>query len=156
MWKECLENNLILSDQNVWGINKKVEGQSWTDTEFLIPFPLVPQVVSDPHDVPHVLRVQCAQHGLRLAILHQPLHRHQQQRHHIHPGALWKQQGTADALLSSKRIQVYFQVCKQKEKSAFFLHVCFYFSEFVLVSGGEGVKGLSLTIACAGQFIVSI
>lgn len=36
------------------------------------------QVVSDAHDVPHVLHVQCPQHGVRVPLLHQPFHWYQQ------------------------------------------------------------------------------
>lgn len=54
-----------------------------------------PQVVHHPADVPGVLPVLGAQHGLRGAYLHQPLHWHQRQRGHLRPGAV-RGRGTKD------------------------------------------------------------
>lgn len=51
------------------------------------------QVVCHPHDVPHVVPVRCPEHCLRVAVVHQPVHRHQQQRRHLHSGTLREQPG---------------------------------------------------------------
>lgn len=84
-----------------WFVSKKDDGscrsglvKTLFDVIILIFFFLHrPQLVSDTHDVSNVLHVQHPQHRIRLPVLHQPVHRHQQQCHYLHPGAFWKQPG---------------------------------------------------------------
>lgn len=49
--------------------------------------PFLFQMVGDTDDVPPVLFIQCPEHSLRLFVLYQPFHWHQQQCHHLYLGS---------------------------------------------------------------------